>query len=279
MAIDFEINGHRYTNDPALAAAENIPAQYQFIGYNAVLALESYAEDVVAVGGGSTEAAEAAAVLAEAFAASAILAPGSSGTSSTALTTAYGAQIYTVQPGKNFNKGAWVTLASDAAPDAVQMSGPLLSYDPATGAMIANIKALSGIGLTAADWVVSLSAPGGAQLGFNQYTGSQFYAAGIFEGLVDMAAGNNADLGAGTLFKKTATASWALTVSGIPAGASACFILELTNGGLYPFTPPAGTTYPGGVVPSLSAAGTDALALYRLAGGSWRLFMLGKDAK
>lgn len=216
------------------------------------------------------------AVLAQAAAAAAILTPGTFGTSTTSLTTGYGSKSLTVQAGKEFRAGMFVQVASAAAP-TTWTHGVLASYNSATGALVMTVDAVSTVGSTAADWIVTLSAPGGATLGFNQYTGSQFYAAGIFEGAVAMGAGTNVDTSAGTIFTKTATAGWALTVSGIPAGASASFILALTNGGAYSFTPPAGTTYATKVAPTLTAAGKDYLGFIKCAGEPWVMLMIGKD--
>jgi hypothetical protein len=279
MAIDFVLNGHRYTNDPAIAAAESIPAQYQFIGYNAVLALESYAEDTTAVGGGSTDAAAASAALAQMFAAAAVAAPGTSATSTTSATTAYGTCAIMVQPGKVLTIGTWVTMASSAAPDAVQQSGPITSYNSATGALGINIKALSGVGLTAADWIVGLSAPGGATLGFNQYTGSQFYTAGIFEGYADMGASNVADLSTASRFKKTVTGNWTLSMAGIPTGAAACFVIKIVNGGSFTMTLPVGSVFAAGVAPILTVSGSDRLGFIKDPGGVWEVYVLGRDVK
>jgi hypothetical protein len=216
----------------------------------------------------------AAVAAAAASAASAVSAPGTSATSTTSMLVGYGTKNFALQAGKIIPPGVPVMVASTAAPSTVSMHGFIISYDPATGATVADIVAIRGLGTTAASWSVGLCGPGGAGLGFNQYTGSQFYAAGIFEGAVDMAASNTVDLGTGTLFQKIATANWALTVTGIPAGAAACFIMELTNGGQWTFTPPAGTTYAKGVTPVLSYTGTDAIALYKFPGGSWRLLVL-----
>lgn len=279
MAIDFVLNGHRYTNDPALALSESIPAQYQFIGYNAVLALESYAEDTTAVGGSSTDAAAASAALAQMFAAAAVAAPGTSATSTTSLTTGFGSRSLTVQPGKYLTLGTWVTISSAAAPAAVQMSGPITTYDPATGALSVMILALSGVGLTAADWIVGLSAPGGATLGFNQYTGAQYYAAGIFEGYSDIGAGSVVDLSTASRFKKTVTGNWTLSMAGIPAGAAACFVIKIVNGGAFTMTLPVGAVFAAGVAPILTVSGSDRLGFIKDPGGVWEVYVLGRDVK
>jgi len=207
-------------------------------------------------------------------AASAVSAPGTSATSTTSLTVGYGIRNFTIQAGKSIPPGVPLMIAKIGAASTVWMHAIVESYNSATGATVATVIAVSGLGSVAASWSVGLCGPGGAGLGFNQYTGSQFYSAGIFEGAVDMAAANTVDLGTGTLFQKIATANWTLAVTGIPAGAAACFILELTNGGQWTFTPPAGTTYARGVTPVLSFTGTDAIALYKFPGGAWRLLVL-----
>lgn len=277
--IDFTINGHRYTNDALIAQSAGIPPEFQFIGYNATQALESYAQDIVAVGGGSSEAAVAAAALAQQFAASAVAAPGTSATSSTSLTTAYGPQSLFVEPGKVLNLGSWVTLASAAQPDEVQMAGPLTTYNSATGALGVNIKSVSGIGLTAADWIIALSAPGGAGLGFNQYTGSQFYAGGVFEGYVDLGAGGAVDLSKGTFFKKNVTANWALSIVGVPDGAAASFTLKVINGGQATTTLPAGSQFSNGLAPTFSFVGVERLHFVREPGGAWEIYVIGTAVK
>lgn len=219
------------------------------------------------------------ATAAAASAASALNAPGTSATSTAALTIGYGAMSLTIQSGKLFAVGAHLMLASAAAPTAKWMHGIITSYDPATGTLNINVTSLVGLAASAADWVVSVSAPGSASLAANQYTGSQFYKAGIFEGAADLAAGSTVDLSTATTFTKTATANWALAVTGIPAGAQGSFVLELTNGGAFTFTPPAGTRFSGGVAPTLTVAGVDVLGFYKLDGGAWRMLVLGKDVK
>lgn len=233
-------------------------------------------QDVMSFISASLTALAGYATSAAASAASAVNSPGTSASSTTSLTTAYSPQTFAMQAGKNFQLGQWVTLASAANPGPNQMAGPLTAYDPATGISTADIQYVRALGVTAADWIVALSPPGGATLKFNKYTGPQFYASGIFEGRVDLGAGSNIDLSTGSNFTKTSTTPLVLTVSGIPAGAEACFTLKLTNGGAFSFTPPAGTTYPNGVVPTLTTSGTDRLAFIKDDGGNWEMYVLGQ---
>lgn len=264
-------NGHTYSDDGSTSRDMN---EGGFRDY-----LLPMLGDVMVASNAVLVGAAASASTAQTAAANAILAPGTFSTSTTSLTTGYGSKSLTVQTGKQWQPGMAVMLASAAAPTTVWMHAILASYVSGTGAMTLTVDALSAVGTTAADWVVTLSAPGGAGLGFNQYTGSQFYAAGIFEGVTAMGAGSTADLATATTFTKTATAGWTLAVSNIPTGASASFILELTNGGAFSFTPPTGTTKAGGQTIVLTAAGTDVLGFYKLSGGNWRMLMLGKDVK
>lgn len=280
MALDFVLNGHRYTNDPAVVVAAGVPPEYQFIGYNATLALQSYANDITAVGGGSLDDIAALVAAAAASAASAISAPGTSATSTTSLTVGYGAKALTVQAGKVIVKGMFVSMASAAGPKDAWMHGIVSSYVPGTGALIMESTALNGLDAVAADWVISISAPGGAQLGYNKYTGQQYYAAGMLEQAVPMGAGAEVDLRLGNIFTKTATGALALTVTGIPAGAAASFVFKLTNGGAFAFTPPAGALWRDGVIPSLSVAGLDTLAFMRdSASAPWEIYVMGTNMR
>jgi hypothetical protein len=158
-SIDFTINGHRYTNDPAIVESAGIPPEYQFIGYNAINALANYAIDVVAVGGDTIDVAEIAAAAAAASAASAVLLPSTSASSTSSILVGVGTKNFNMQPGKNFTPGMFVTIARTSAPSTIWMNGPLASYDPATGAASAVITRALGSSSSFTDWTVALSAP------------------------------------------------------------------------------------------------------------------------
>jgi hypothetical protein len=89
------------------------------------------------------------------------------------------------------------------------------------------------------------------------------------------------DLNAGNWFTKTAGSALTWTVTNVPSAATtACFILELTNGGAYTQTWPTGTKWAGGIAPTLTAAGVDILGFYSHdAGTTWRGLMISKDNK
>ncbi len=108
--------------------------------------------------------ATAQATAAAASAASAMSAPGTSATSTTSLTVAEGVQNLVIQTGKSIPIGAHVVLARTSAP-ATFMTGPVTSYDPATGALSLLIPSggTDGAG-TYTDWTISI---GGARGKFN----------------------------------------------------------------------------------------------------------------
>jgi hypothetical protein len=82
-------------------------------------------------------------------------------------------------------------------------------------------------------------------------------------------------------FSATVSAICTFTFSNPPAsGDFGAFVLELTNGGAFAITWPASVDWPGGVPPSLSAAGKDQLVFTtRDAGTTWLGFVAGYDIK
>jgi hypothetical protein len=55
--------------------------------------------------------------------------------------------------------------------------------------------------------------------------------------------------------------------------------LELTNGGAYTMTWPAGTRWAGGIAPTLTASGTDILVFTKAGTNNWRGYLSSKDNK
>ena len=94
---------------------------------------------------------------AAASAATATNAPGTSATSTTSLAIGTGTKALTVQTGKAFVVGQWVTVTSTATP-ANWMHGQITAYTSGTGALTVNVTALGGSGTYAA-WTIGLSAP------------------------------------------------------------------------------------------------------------------------
>lgn len=100
--------------------------------------------------------AQAARDAAQASAASALLAPGTSATSSTSLTISEGPQTLTIQTGKQFSIGQWVVISSAVSP-ANQMTGQITTHDNVAGALTVQVSSVGGGG-TFASWVVALTA-------------------------------------------------------------------------------------------------------------------------
>lgn len=94
---------------------------------------------------------------AAASAATATNAPGTSATSTTSLGIGTGAKSLTVQTGKAFVVGQWVTITSTATP-ANWMHGQITAYTSGTGALTVSVAAVGGSGTYAA-WTIGLSAP------------------------------------------------------------------------------------------------------------------------
>jgi len=94
---------------------------------------------------------------AAASAATAINAPGTNATSTTSLAIGTGSKSLTVQTGKAFVVGQWVTITSTASP-ANWMHGQITAYTSGTGALVVNVGMTGGSGTIAA-WTVALAAP------------------------------------------------------------------------------------------------------------------------
>jgi len=107
--------------------------------------------------------------------------PAFSGTSTTSLTIGTGNQSLTTQTELSFQAGQFVSLVSSG--DASKwMAGPVVSYNPATGALVVGVQAANGSG-TLASWSVNVSgAPGNA---FTQAAGSAVIDFGAFPGATD----------------------------------------------------------------------------------------------
>ncbi|MCZ8324355.1 MAG: tail fiber domain-containing protein [Sphingomonadaceae bacterium] len=136
---------------------------------------------------------------AAASAATATNAPGTSATSTTSLAIGTGTKALTVQTGKAFVVGQWVTVTSTATP-ANWMHGQITAYTSGTGALTVNVTAVGGSGTYAA-WTIGLSAPSqssAALLSTSSYADPAWLtslAASKLTGTIAIAAGGT---GAGT---------------------------------------------------------------------------------
>jgi hypothetical protein len=96
--------------------------------------------------------AQAAAAQAEVFATQQLKA-----SSATSLTPGAGSKSFTIEAGRSFVAGMYLVATSSGAP-ANKMSGSVVSYDGATGALELLVDAFAGTA-TRADWVIGVAVP------------------------------------------------------------------------------------------------------------------------
>ncbi len=82
------------------------------------------------------------------------------GSSTTSVTPGAGAKSFTIEANRSFVTGMYVVATSTSDP-TTQMSGPVQSYGPATGALVIAVDTFSGASAKA-DWVLGVAAPGAA---------------------------------------------------------------------------------------------------------------------
>lgn len=82
------------------------------------------------------------------------------GSSTTSVTPGAGAKSFVIEASRSFVTGMYVVATSTSDP-ATQMSGPVQSYNPTTGAMVIAVDVFSGASAKA-DWVIGVAAPGAA---------------------------------------------------------------------------------------------------------------------
>ena len=117
--------------------------------------------------------------------------------------------------------------------------------------------------------------------------GSTWFKGGVFGQRTVLSSGmSTIDLSVGSFFAKEITSTTSFTVTGVPvAGASASFVLDITNGGAYAVTWWRGTgdtamKWAGGTAPTLTASGRDVLGFFTHDGGvTWTGLVLGKDVR
>lgn len=217
--------------------------------------------------------AEAGAIRAEAAAVAAVNAPGTQATSATSIAVATGARSFAIQTGKAIIPGMWLTIAPPAAP-GVWMSAVVTSYNPATGALVVDVRFLAGSG-TYSDWTLVLSPP----VAFKAATKEQIWE-GVTDGVAYTPAGVlsavapviipyaptlilNGNTFINATIELTGNISLPNPINMKPGRGG--FITIKTNG----FTWSLGTAWDfvGNIVPSLSASGSLDELVYQPKGG------------
>lgn len=170
---------------------------------------------------------------AAASAATATNAPGTSATSTTSLAIGTGTKALTVQTGKAFVVGQWVTVTSTATP-ANWMHGQITAYTSGTGALTVNVTAVGGSGTYAA-WTIGLSAPSqssAALLSTSSYADPAWLtslAASKLTGTITIAAGGTGaatgadartNLDVPSRSGVGASGTWGISISGNAASAN-----------------------------------------------------------
>lgn len=121
--------------------------------------MNTYAGQANALAAGvdaAAAAADADAATASAAASTAVNAPGSGATSTTSLTVGTGSKTLTIQTGKLFGVGQFVTIANGAN----VMTGSITAYNSGTGSLTVDVTNIKGSG-TFASWTIGLAgAPG-----------------------------------------------------------------------------------------------------------------------
>ena len=114
-------------------------------------------EAVAAAGTATTKAAEASASAAQAqvFATQQLKA-----SSTTSLTPGAGSKTFAVEAGRSFVAGMYLVATSSGAP-ANKMSGTVVSYDVATGALVLAVDTYKGTAARS-DWVIGVAVPASA---------------------------------------------------------------------------------------------------------------------
>lgn len=148
-------------NSKAFATVGAFPV---FIEEANAMAAATHANSLVAEESAtSAQSSEEAAISARDAAAqsanTALNAPGTSGTTGSALNVSAGTKSFTTQSGKAWAVGQSVLLARTSEPTATRMFGSIASYNATSGAMVVQVPAdaFAGVG-THSDWTISLTA-------------------------------------------------------------------------------------------------------------------------
>lgn len=98
-------------------------------------------------------------------------------TSASNVTPGAGAKAFAVEPSRSFVAGMYLVATSTGAP-GTQMSGPVQSYDPATGALVIAVDTFSGAAART-DWVIGVAAKGANGMAQQLVTGDMVAVPGV----------------------------------------------------------------------------------------------------
>lgn len=99
------------------------------------------------------------------------------GSSTTSVTPGAGAKSFTIEANRSFVAGMYVVATSTSDP-TIQMSGPVQSYNPTTGAMVIAVDSYRGA-TAKADWVIGVAAQGGSGMAQQVITANTTAVAGV----------------------------------------------------------------------------------------------------
>lgn len=97
--------------------------------------------------------------------------------STSSVTPGAGAKTFTIETGRSFVPGMYLVATSTGSP-GTQMSGPVQSYDPATGALVIAVDTFSGAAARA-DWVIGVAAKGANGMAQQLVTGDMVAVPGV----------------------------------------------------------------------------------------------------
>jgi len=188
----------------------------------------------------------------------AVNAPGTSATSTSSLLVGSGSKTLTVQTGKSIVSGMTVKIAYSVSP-STWMLGDVLSYNSGTGALTVQVQSFTNSG-TFSDWVVSLSAPGGATL-----AGTETFTNKTIIETVFALTGSTPVL----LATNGAVQTWALSANSTPTESltsGQSIILVITPGAFTITWPTTVWTKQGGsgAAPTLFSAGKTTVVLWKV---------------
>ncbi len=263
---------------PDFPAPTDTPEDFDDKAYDCFPYVEGAANNVYA----NAQAAEAAAATAEAqavistaqaaisttkaseasaSAASALQTPGTSATSTSAITPAIGTNSFTLdQTGKNFVVNQFVTVANS---NTKYFNGIITAFDAGTGAMTVDARVVLGSG-SASAWTITASAPANGEL----FTApvQTFVALGSVSGTVTV------DLRAG--LKQSLTTSGNITLAfTLPNLATSTTevecVLLITKSGSHSITWPVSTQFSDGAAPAQLSGATTEYVATKQGSGNW----------